>query len=108
VIIKFFKILFSIPLVVLLLILMFINVKIHYSPSTKVVGRDTVNIDLLKQLRGLKHAANRNADVDMQRLYPEGYLFFNALYGLAWCNFIQKLDPESEYFEEGYIIRAAA
>lgn len=90
------------PLVVLLLILMFINVKIHYSPSPKVVGRDTVNIDLLKQLRGLKHAVSKNADIDMQRLYPEGYLFFNALYGLAWCNFIETVDEESEYFEEGY------
>lgn len=36
----------------------------------------------------------------MQKIYPEGYLFINALYGLAWCNFIGE-HPESEYFHEG-------
>lgn len=79
------------------------NVKVHYSPQLEVVNSDTINYDLLSELRGLKHALQNNADVEMQNVYPEGYLFLNALYGLAWCNFIDGSDNDpNQYFKEGH------
>jgi hypothetical protein len=26
----------------------------------------------------------------MQKIYSEGYIFLNALYGLSWCNLLAK------------------
>src|SRR5258706_15876589 len=95
---KFLRILVSIPLIILLIVVIIVNVKIHYTPSTKTINSGTINYDLLKELRGLKHAIQNNADVEMQEMYPEGYLFLNALYGLAWCNFIE--NSGSQFFNE--------
>jgi hypothetical protein len=80
-----------------------INIRLHYSPTISRIGNDTINHDVVKLLRGLKNAATKNADVDMQNLYPEGYVFFNALYGLAWCNFLEHLNTQAEqiYYDEG-------
>ncbi len=94
------RILISIPIALLFIAVIFVNVKVHYSPQFKVVNSDTINYALLSELRGLKHALQNNADVEMQNVYPEGYLFLNALYGLAWCNFIE--DPNNEFFKEGH------
>jgi hypothetical protein len=38
---------------------------------------------------------NDGAATDMQSLYPEGYIFMHALYGLAWCDFARELTPTS-------------
>ena len=77
-----------------------INARIYYHPEIRIAGQDTVNTDVLKELRGLKSALDSNADLEMQKIYPEGYLFINALYGLAWCNYIRE-HPESEFLNEG-------
>ncbi|MEX2233309.1 MAG: hypothetical protein WD824_14195 [Cyclobacteriaceae bacterium] len=77
-----------------------INARIYYHPEIRIAGQDTVNTDVLKELRGLKSALDNNADLEMQKIYPEGYLFINALYGLAWCNFIRE-HPGAEFFNEG-------
>jgi hypothetical protein len=98
---KILKIVFSFPAIVALLFILFLNFKIYYTPETTVVASDTIRVDLLKELRGLKGALRENADVKMQRLYPEGYIFMNALYGLAWCNFMTDLSDDSDYFKEG-------
>lgn len=82
--------------------MLIVNVKIHYSPEKRIIARDTIDYDLLKELRNLKHSLHENADIEMQHLYPEGYIFLNAIYGLAWCNFLEGLDGESEYFNEGH------
>jgi hypothetical protein len=75
------------------------TIKVHYSPRIKTVAHDTINLDLLKELHGLRKALNNNADKEMQKIYPEGYVFFNALYGLAWCNFIRS---NPSFFNEGH------
>jgi len=38
----------------------------------------------LKQLTFLRSALDGGADQDAQKLFPEGYYFLNALYGIAW------------------------
>ena len=37
-----------------------------------------------KRLAFLRGAIDDGADIDAQRLFPEGYFFVNTLYGLAW------------------------
>ncbi|MGW5571898.1 hypothetical protein ACWEVD_11910 [Nocardia thailandica] len=37
-----------------------------------------------RQLAFVRTALDRGADTDAQRLFPEGYVFANVLYGLAW------------------------
>ncbi|HEY8936403.1 MAG TPA: hypothetical protein VIM65_14320 [Cyclobacteriaceae bacterium] len=78
-----------------------INFKLYFNPEVKVIGRDTVNNGLIKELHGLKASLKNNADKDMQALYPEGYIFMNAMYSLAWCNVIGRIDRKSELFTEG-------
>ena len=100
---KILKVVFCLPAIVVLLVILFSNINLYYTPEITFVAPDSVRADLLKELRGLKSALHDNADIKMQRLYPEGYLFMNAIYGLAWCNFMEGLSNESEYFEEGTV-----
>lgn len=37
----------------------------------------------------------------MQNIYPEGYIFIHALYGLSWSDFIQSLPKEHPKYKEG-------
>ncbi|MFZ6011118.1 MAG: hypothetical protein ACOYXT_12300 [Bacteroidota bacterium] len=99
---KLIKIILSLLFVIALALIVTMNTRLHYSPDVQVVDRDTINDDLLMELRGLKQAMQNSADVEMQSLYPEGYVFLNALYGLAWCNFIQRPGRLSPYFKEGH------
>ena len=95
------KILFALPLLVVIAFLALVNVNLHHKPNIRIVEGDTIDCDLVHELRGLKASINNGGDEDMQHLYPEGFVFLNAIYGLAWCNFIKQLDPVSEYFQEG-------
>ena len=97
---KLLKIVILVPALIILITIVIINARIHYHPEIRIAGQDTVNTDVLKELRGLKSALDSNADLEMQKIYPEGYLFINALYGLAWCNFIRE-HPDSEFLNEG-------
>lgn len=98
---KFFRLLGSTFVIILIIGLLIVNIKIHYVPPTKTINSRVINCDLLKELRGLKHSIQNNADVEMQKIYPEGYVFLNALYGLAWCNFIE--NSGRKYFNEGHV-----
>lgn len=97
---KLLKITILIPALIILITIVIINARIYYHPEIRIVGQDTINTDVLKELRGLKSALDNNADLEMQEIYPEGYLFINALCGLTWCNFIRD-HPDAEFFHEG-------
>jgi hypothetical protein len=98
------RILFSLPIVVLLVGIIFVNIRIGYPPQVETIGSKVMSDDLLKELRGLKLALQKDADIDMQKVYPEGYLFINALYGLAWCNFLEiNKNKHDTYFNEGHV-----
>ena len=97
---RILKVMIALPLVVVMLLVVLVNVKLTYRPALTIDGGDTINLDLLKELRGLKYSLNHNGDVEMQKLYPEGYVFLNALYALAWCNFLEGRETES-FFPEG-------
>ena len=89
------KIIVAAPFIVLCALILLINTRLLFGPSTT-----PSSIRLLKELRSLKSEINNGADVNMQQLYPEGFVFLNALYGLAWCNFANaSKESESLYAE---------
>ncbi|MEM6772720.1 MAG: hypothetical protein AAF597_19230, partial [Bacteroidota bacterium] len=45
----------------------------------------------MKQLTYLEIILHAGAAHDMQQLFPEGFLFTNALYGLSWADYAQHL-----------------
>lgn len=97
---RILKVAFASPLLFIMFLIVVINVKLNYKPDVTANTGDTINYDLLKGLRGLKRALNANADTDMQQIYPEGYMFLNAIYALAWSNFLQE-DKNKAFADEG-------
>lgn len=97
--IKALKIAFSFLQVVILILIIIINIRLYNSPQIEIHGNKSVNIDLLEELSFLEHALNNHADSKMQNIYPEGYVFMNALYGLAWCNTLEQLD--TSHYKKG-------
>jgi hypothetical protein len=96
------KSLVSIPLLAILIIIITVNVRIHYSPNVELSGVDTVREELLTELNGLRSALEKGADVDMQRLYPEGYIFLNGIYSLSWANLAENSKESSPVVEEAH------
>lgn len=67
---------------VLSILVIWINIQLHSDNFNK----SETEKDILKQLNYLKYELNENKlGNKMQAIFPEGYLFSNALYGLAWC-----------------------
>ena len=84
-----------------MIIITLVNVNVHYQPEVLIGGDDTIQLELLNELRGLQQALNENADVKMQEIYPEGYVFLNAIYALAWTSFLRH-EEHQDYFAEGH------
>lgn len=96
------KVFISLILILLLSVVLYINNAMYYTPSFQVKEGDTINMDVLCQLRYLKKEMDNGAADDMQRLYPEGFIFMHALYGLAWRDFASKLTPSSALYTEAH------
>lgn len=59
-----------------------INVKLCSENYTETEKKK----DILLQLNFMESAIKyENLGERMQQIFPEGYVFMNALYGLAWC-----------------------
>lgn len=98
---RIFKYCVSIGLILFLIWVLILNVKIYYTPHFVKEDHMTYNVDVYKQLQFLKSALKEGADEEMQTIYPEGFMFINALYGLGWCSFIEHLPDSSPIYEEG-------
>jgi len=81
----------------------FINWRLYYQPELSQSDSDTIDYDVLCQLRYLRDALEQGADVEMQNWYPEGYMFFNAMYGLGWCDFAATLNRRSILYAEAHV-----
>lgn len=99
---KHFRFFSSTLLIASLTIFLLANWRLHYAPEIKVIDGDTVNYDVLCQLRSLHRAMKNNAATEMQSIYPEGFIFFNALYGLSWCDLAQTLNKKSRLYAEAH------
>ncbi|MEJ7646096.1 MAG: hypothetical protein WKF87_15990 [Chryseolinea sp.] len=99
--IKFFRYVIAVVLAIIIISIVVINLKIHYQPEHIIERGNSVQYELVRELRGLKRALNENADVEMQKIYPEGYVFLNATYALAWSSFLSHQGHQN-YLEEGH------
>ena len=84
-----------------MILIVIINVRIGYQPKVLIDKGDTIQYELVKELRGLKHALDQDADLEMQDIYPEGFVFLNAVSALAWSSFVDS-EKHRKYFEEGH------
>ena len=73
------RLVFAALVTVLLIVL---NLRLYYSPYSRAGELDTEG---LAQLRFLDDAIAAGAADQMQRLFPEGFVFLHALHGLSWA-----------------------
>jgi hypothetical protein len=100
---QIFRVFTSLLLIIIVLILFTVNSRLYYYPEVEVIEGNTINLHLLTQLRTLGETLKKGADKRMQQLYPEGYIFFNALYGITWCEFAEELNHSSKLYQEASI-----
>lgn len=99
---KIARIGFKIILFPFLLIILYLNISLYYQPSFATTIDQSYNQSVYFQLQFLKDALkNQNAGGAMQQLYPEGFVFINALYALSWADLIQHLTVLSDVYQEG-------
>ncbi len=87
---KFLSFLYKILVPLVILWLVFLNYRLYYMPQYAKVDGATINQDVLFHLQHLKEKMHGGAALEMQELYPEGFVFTNVLYGLAWCQLGQR------------------
>lgn len=109
---KIIKIIISIIFVSPVIYILFINFKLYHTPNLTFKNNISYNSEQLKHLRHLQEKIKNGAGSDMQQLYPEGYVFMNALYGLAWAEFGENIRNENpalyeEAFEQVKVAKAA-
>lgn len=81
--------------------LSYLKLKKCYEPTYIIIENQKVNQDVLQQLRYLKNELHHKFAAERQQnMYPEGFVFTNALYGLAWIDFAEHLDKSSSLFQE--------
>jgi len=81
------KVIISLLLCAIIVVVIYFNCGVYYKPVMVHRGKDIlVNRDVLEQLNFLKRQMNGGAAQDMQKIYPEGYVFMQVLYGLTWCD----------------------
>ncbi|MBL0740917.1 hypothetical protein [Chryseolinea lacunae] len=97
---KTIKVVLTGIVVLVLGLVLFVNIKLYDSPQYRIAKGDTVNLDVLHELRGVREALQDGAADKMQTVYPEGYVFFTALYGLGWADFAASLKHDPELFKE--------
>lgn len=86
----------------LAVLILYWNVALYYQPVVNTRDGHVQNDDLLQELRGLKQAMDDGAAKDMQGLYPEGYIFMHALYGLAWADVARHVAADDALYREAF------
>ncbi|MFK8165138.1 MAG: hypothetical protein AB8H12_22020 [Lewinella sp.] len=87
-------------------VLLYFNASFYFSPDFEDAGNGMYNEDVYHQLRHLKGEMHNGAASEMQQLFPEGHLFMNALYGLAWADLVVNLNGAPS--DEETFVRAEA
>lgn len=82
-------------------VLVYLNVRLYYSPTYVSTESTEINHDLLYQLRYLKTMVHDGGGKTAQGKYPEGFIFMNALYGLTWADFVKDLSASDALRKEG-------
>ena len=67
---------------ILTILILWINLKLHTGNSTFIETK----ADILLQLNFVESELKNNLlGQQMQQIFPEGFVFANVIYGLAWC-----------------------
>lgn len=93
------RILYS-ALFLVIVIILYLNIRFYYQPRWSSTSPQ-INQSVEAQLNYLQKRMHAGAAKDMQKIYPEGYLFLNALYGLSWCNLLAKTPVKSPLYKQG-------
>jgi len=87
--------------IIVLIFLLYFNYKLYYTPQFSSTSNHRYNIAVLNQLNYLEEQIKDSEDIKMQQIFPEGYVFMNSLYALAWIDLIQSLDTSSTTYIRG-------
>ncbi len=82
-------------------VLIYLNIRLYYSPTYVESESREINQDVLHQLRYLKTTLHAGGGKMAQGQYPEGFVFLNALYGLTWADFVHDLSVSDPLRTEG-------
>jgi hypothetical protein len=97
---KRIKFLFSLCLVSFALFIFYFNTQLYYQPKIGFIYNNPVNHSIIEQLKFLKNEIHHDAADKMQGLFPEGFIFYNVIYGLTWCELASKLNTQSKLYKE--------
>lgn len=86
----------------LTLALLLVNVRLYF-PHIEEYGPDHIGPDLPAQLRHIRTALDNGAGEEMQTLFPEGYFFTHALYGLAWVEVGLRLPTSDPLYSQALL-----
>jgi hypothetical protein len=96
---KFPRVIFSCLLFIIPVLIIYLNVRLYYKPSFNS-NETEINTDLLKQLHFLKSSLHDGAADEMQQVYPEGFIFMQAVYGLSWADVAKASNHNSKLRNE--------
>ncbi|MFD2786594.1 hypothetical protein [Hymenobacter rubripertinctus] len=84
-----------------LLLVGYLNARLFYQPDFTPANGQPINQDVVAQLRFLRGPMHHGAGTQMQQLYPEGFVYLNALYALAWIELMPQSSPLSALYRSG-------
>lgn len=82
----------------LVLIILYLNIRLYHQPQFASFGERDLNTDLIFHLNYLEEEVQAGAGTEMRQRYPEGFVFLIALYGLTWAELAKSIEPETELF----------
>lgn len=97
---KLLKHLIQVFLALFILGILYLNIAIYHHPKITKTKHGVINEDLYHQLQFLKNELQQGAATDMQNIFPEGFIFIQALYGLAWYDMARPLKNTHPIYQE--------
>jgi hypothetical protein len=89
-----------VPLAGLLLLVVYLNYQLFYTPPLELEQGRPINQDVVAQLQFLRGRMHQGAGAQMQELYPEGFVYLNALYALSWTELLPHLPAGTQLRRE--------
>src|SRR5215213_7510694 len=90
---------FTLFLLFILSLIIYLNLSLYYQPPFQTIASTPVNIDILHQLNYVQDALHEGAATEMQQVYPEGFVFMHALYGLTWADLAKPFNKNSRLYQ---------
>jgi len=98
---SFFKAIAKAILLVIGLAFFYINFSLYAKTAFQKENFGSYNLDVVHQLHFLRTKIDEGEAVKMQSLFPEGFVFFHAIYGLSWGDLIANQSDTSAIYRQG-------